>query len=900
MGAMGSLALVLLAATAAGEVTRNPTAAIAEAKAVHDARLRKHRGLPWLETNATSAAAFLASRNATMEASRSLLPAALEEAKRLEHRLSLPAISRRWPASLHVRGTFYITAAFKLQHDAEQLRADAILSAPAYDGLYRMSNALLHLPAPRPWTGPVLGDGFLEHAQAIEDAYVAEAKTGKPPATYFDDFLSPEALDELYHFCMDASIWFDVKPGYLGAYFDDGFTAPVLLRVVHADPAAVNVNFWVTPDDANESGDAGGGLVVHRTYRGSEGDWNGIEHVEVMEDHLRRAVANGGPEPLRVPYKRNRCVVFDSSLLHETDDFRFKPGYRNRRINLTFLFGERGQGAVFRAKGEQEKGTRVCLDGFCGSVPLSAQGAKVARRDSRAIANCVDDKVALGKGKRDGETMFLCLGQQLHVRGDGGGAVAALRAGLAAGANRCGKAPAASEPEWRACGSLATILQDRTAASAAFYADALPDVFRWYRHTYYVDDAQLCELTTPELDRWAGAGAPTLLVHVPRTSGTTLRALYAALLGASALAPSRHFTAAQLRRCGGLRNTTTVAVVRDPWARAYSSWTHLRKVAQISEHNSDRFFGTWLHEFETFSAFAETGGLAVAAKMCPHFFPALDYVADPKTGDVLVDEIHLFEQLHAGDKTNLVPLLAATGLLGVARRKNVSASFADKVRPRGGQGPRRHCKHYTRRAADVVAEIYADDISAFDYEFTCRQEDFSLYETHAKSSLTLHGRDRAAEAASRRAAATILAAKRRSAAAENATAPAPRNSPRRRSRAPARRRAPPRVRRRPGERPHLKTVLGRFVRPRDVDDELADGAPAAERVEGLAAAGVGEGQDGLDLDLELALVRQGRERREAANGILIQKSSIDPNRLTLATRLRPALSQSFVAPPKTT
>ena len=35
----------------------------------------------------------------------------------------------------------------------------------------------------------MLGDGFLEHAQAIEDAYVAEAKTGKPPATYFDDFL---------------------------------------------------------------------------------------------------------------------------------------------------------------------------------------------------------------------------------------------------------------------------------------------------------------------------------------------------------------------------------------------------------------------------------------------------------------------------------------------------------------------------------------------------------------------------------------------------------------------------------------------------------------------------------------------------------------------------------------
>ena len=31
--------------------------------------------------------------------------------------------------------------------------------------------------------------------------------------------------------------------------------------------------------------------------------------------------------------------MFDSKLLHKTDSFTFKPGYTNRRINLTFLYG---------------------------------------------------------------------------------------------------------------------------------------------------------------------------------------------------------------------------------------------------------------------------------------------------------------------------------------------------------------------------------------------------------------------------------------------------------------------------------------------------------------------------------------------------------------------------------
>ena len=42
---------------------------------------------------------------------------------------------------------------------------------------------------------------------------------------------------------------------------------------------------------------------------------------------------------LRVPYKQNRAVLFDSVLFHESDTIRFAPGFETCRINYTLLFG---------------------------------------------------------------------------------------------------------------------------------------------------------------------------------------------------------------------------------------------------------------------------------------------------------------------------------------------------------------------------------------------------------------------------------------------------------------------------------------------------------------------------------------------------------------------------------
>ena len=43
---------------------------------------------------------------------------------------------------------------------------------------------------------------------------------------------------------------------------------------------------------------------------------------------------------------------FNSDLLHETDSGNFKEGYDNRRINLTFLFGDRATCAAGAASAE--------------------------------------------------------------------------------------------------------------------------------------------------------------------------------------------------------------------------------------------------------------------------------------------------------------------------------------------------------------------------------------------------------------------------------------------------------------------------------------------------------------------------------------------------------------------
>ena len=102
----------------------------------------------------------------------------------------------------------------------------------------------------------------------------------------------------------------------------------------HADAAAVNVNVWITPTEANLDPDSGG-LVVFKVLPPRGWSWEVAGRGKRAE--VEALVAKDSANNWTVPYARNRAVVFDSALFHKTDDFRFKGGYKNRRINLTFL-----------------------------------------------------------------------------------------------------------------------------------------------------------------------------------------------------------------------------------------------------------------------------------------------------------------------------------------------------------------------------------------------------------------------------------------------------------------------------------------------------------------------------------------------------------------------------------
>jgi tetratricopeptide (TPR) repeat protein len=191
-----------------------------------------------------------------------------------------------------------------------------------------------------------------------------------PQLVVVDDLLTPDALEGLRRFCLDSTIWREGFDGYVGARPQSGFACPLIAQVaeefaatypaifqghpllfawafnyqqgqtgikVHADFAAVNVNFWITPDDANLNPEAGG-LSVWDVA--APLDWE-FDRYNSHEAPIRAFLAESGAKAVKVPYRCNRAVIFDSDLFHETDVMSFREGYGSRRINITLLYGTR-------------------------------------------------------------------------------------------------------------------------------------------------------------------------------------------------------------------------------------------------------------------------------------------------------------------------------------------------------------------------------------------------------------------------------------------------------------------------------------------------------------------------------------------------------------------------------
>jgi hypothetical protein len=172
---------------------------------------------------------------------------------------------------------------------------------------------------------------------------------------------------------MGSRIWHIPYPqGYLGAFPESGFAVPLLAQVaeelsatfkdifaahplryhwafkydsrldgigIHADEAAVNVNFWITPDAANLDPDSGGLVIWDKA---APLDW-GFAKFNTDEKAAYAFLEESGARPITIPYRANRAVIFDSNLFHKTDVIDFADGYENRRINITMLYGRRGR-----------------------------------------------------------------------------------------------------------------------------------------------------------------------------------------------------------------------------------------------------------------------------------------------------------------------------------------------------------------------------------------------------------------------------------------------------------------------------------------------------------------------------------------------------------------------------
>jgi hypothetical protein len=103
---------------------------------------------------------------------------------------------------------------------------------------------------------------------------------------------------------------------------------------IHADDAMVNVNIWLTPDSANLDKNSGGLIIWKKKPDDSASfeEFNSEHYTKKMFKDVNNA------DFIRVPYKTNRAVIFDSKLYHATDSINFDSKYINRRLNVTFLY----------------------------------------------------------------------------------------------------------------------------------------------------------------------------------------------------------------------------------------------------------------------------------------------------------------------------------------------------------------------------------------------------------------------------------------------------------------------------------------------------------------------------------------------------------------------------------
>ncbi len=215
---------------------------------------------------------------------------------------------------------------------------------------------------------PKINSGNLVNTSNDVERLELEYLNSSPEVLVIDNFLAKDCLVEMQKYCRNANIFkYPYESGYLGAFLTRGLSNKFILKLsedirltyskiftdtklvqawiykydsnkkginIHADPAKINVNFWVTPNKGNLDPTRGGLKVWNKV---PPDDW-GFKKYNSNVAKMREFLSDNKSTEQTIPYKENRAVIFNSKLFHSTDDFTFDNNYENRRVNITFLY----------------------------------------------------------------------------------------------------------------------------------------------------------------------------------------------------------------------------------------------------------------------------------------------------------------------------------------------------------------------------------------------------------------------------------------------------------------------------------------------------------------------------------------------------------------------------------
>lgn len=190
-----------------------------------------------------------------------------------------------------------------------------------------------------------------------------------------------------------------------------------------------------------------------------------------------------------------------------------------------------------------------------------------------------------------------------------------------------------------------------------------------------------------------------IFVHVPKTAGVAIaRTLFGNLAGGHT--PAFLYEVVFPRR--KFESYFKFAFVRNPWDRILSAYNFLRAGGMT---DADRLWSQeHLSDVSDFSTFVCNRLSSTAVLSHVHFLPQHWFLCRPSSGRLLVDFVGRFERLQIDIRS--------------VQQALQRSDFSELPRlNRGVKEDRDYRDFYTRRAREVVADLYKKDLELFGYSF---------------------------------------------------------------------------------------------------------------------------------------------------------------------------------------